>query len=394
MRVALLPSAYVPLIGGVEELTRRLARQLVRAGDGVEVWTTRVDGAPLVDEVDGVRVRRFAMPMPPARIGPLLRFPAGGVGTLAGLLRAVRSFRPDVLHVQCFSVNGAYATLLSRLTGVPLVITLQGETVMDDHDIYRRAVSLRAALRLGLRRAAAVSGCSGFVVDDAVARFGLAPGAGRVVFNGADPFDHDPVPVPVPFERFVLCLGRVVAKKGFDLAVDAFPAVVERDPGVGLVIAGEGPFRPELEAQVHRLGLEERVHFTGALDRAQVEWAMRTAEVFVMPSRVEPFGIVALEAWRAGCPVVVSSVGGAPEFVRHDADGLVVDPRRTGDLAAAVLSLLEDPARRERLARAGAARVEEFAWRLVAGEYRRLYEEALGRSPSRHRSGDAAAPPR
>ena len=389
-----MPSAYVPLIGGVEELTRRLARQLVRAGDDVQVWTTRVDGAPLLDEVDGVAVRRFAMPMPPARVGPLLRFPAGGAATLARLVRAVRSFRPDVLHVQCFSVNGAYATVLSRLTGVPLAVTLQGETVMDDHDIYRRAVSLRAALRLGLRRAAAVSGCSQFVVDDAVARFGLAPGVAKVVFNGTDPFEHEPVPVPLPFERFVLCLGRVVAKKGFDLAVDAFPAVGERFPDVGLVIAGEGPFRAELQAHVRSLRLGDRVHFTGALDRAQVEWMMRAAEVFVMPSRVEPFGIVILEAWRAGCPVIASSIGGPPEFVHHDADGLIVDPRRTRELAAALISLLEDPARRERLARAGAARVEEFDWQIIAGQYRRLYEEAVGRAPSPHPSGDAAAPRR
>lgn len=377
MRIALVPSAYVPLIGGVEELTRRLARQLVVSGDEVEVWTTSVNGAPAEDEVDGIRVRRFGMPMPPARLESLVRLPVGGGRSLAGLLRAARSFRPDVLHVQCFSVNGAYATILSLVTRVPLVITLQGETFMDDHDIYERAISLRGALRLGFRRAAAVTGCSQFVLDDAANRFGLREGNARVIYNGVEAFEGDPTSVPLPFRRFVLCLGRVVPKKGFDLAIKAFSSVADDLPEVGLVIAGGGPFQAQLAEYVTSLGMAHRVHFTGFLDRTQVEWVMRHADLFVMPSRVEPFGIVALEAWRTGCPLIVSSNGGAPEFVRDGVNGIVVDPTDTARLAGAMMSLLEDRSLRERLVAGGAGSVREFDWHTITTEYRRLYEQAL-----------------
>lgn len=370
-----MPSAYLPMVGGVEELSRHLARHLALAGDQVEVWTPLPPGGAAEADVEGIRVRRFPMPLPSARFGALARFPAEGAAALAALLRAGRRFRPDVVHVQCFSVNGAYATALSRLARVPLVVSLQGETVMDDADIFEHSVSLRLALRLGLRRAAAVTGCSQFVLDDATARFGLPPGAGQVIFNGVELSENDSRAVELPFERFVVGLGRVVEKKGFDLLLRAFPAVARDHPGVGLVIAGSGPYRGRLEEQAHSLGMAPLVHFTGPLDREQVNGVLRQAEVFVMPSLVEPFGIVVLEAWRAGCPVVATSIGGAREFVRSGHDGMVCDPTDTTALATAVSRLLGDASLRGRLVANGSQRVRDFDWSAIAGRYRIVYEQ-------------------
>lgn len=381
VRVALLPSSYPPRIGGVEELTRRLARALVEAGDAVEVWTPSLDGHRDDDEIDGIPVRRLPMPLPPARPGPVARFPLDGARALRGLLGAADRFRPDLLHVQCFSVNGAWATALGALRRLPLVVSLQGETVMDDHDIFEHSASLRAALRLAARRAAALTACSAFVLDDA-ARFGVAGGRGQVIFNGVDPAPPvDGPPPAVPFDRYVLGLGRMVPKKGFDLLLDAFPAVAARLPGTGLVLAGGGPQRSALERRAQAPDLAGRVHFTGPLTPGQVAAAMAGAAVFVMPSRVEPFGIVVLEAWRAGCPVVASSVGGAPEFVRHGADGLLVDPADPAALAGAVSRVAGDAGLARTLADGGSARVGDFAWAEVAGRYRRVYARALAGGP-------------
>ena len=138
MRVALLPSAYAPSVGGVEELTRRLAGRLVAGGDQVEVWTIRHPAELPADElVDGLRVRRFTLPMPRAHPAALARLPGPAAAALLALSRAAREFRPDLLHVQCFSANGIYATALAAGRRLPLVVSLQGETVMDDHDIYQ-----------------------------------------------------------------------------------------------------------------------------------------------------------------------------------------------------------------------------------------------------------------
>lgn len=367
MRIALFPSAYAPWVGGVEELTRRLAIELTNGGDEVEIWTLRHPTTlPAQEEVGGLRVRRFELPLPGLRT-PL---PRGALAGMRALRRAAAEFRPDVVHVQCFSANGVYASALDA----PLVVSLQGETVMDDRDVYDRSLTLRLGLRFGLRRAKAVTACSSFVLADAYRRFGLPEGRGRVVPNGVDlAGDAVLTPLSVPFDRFVLGLGRVVRKKGFDLLLDAFARLAPQRPGLGLVVGGDGPERDALAERVRELGLEDRVLLPGSLSRAQVAWAMANADVFVLPSRVEPFGIVVLEALRARKPVVVSAHGGATEIVRDEREGLVADPFDADALAAAIARTLEESALRERLTRAGEARVRAYDWPLVADRYRSIY---------------------
>lgn len=386
-RVALLPSAYPPSVGGVEELTRHLALTLIEAGDEVEVWTGHPDDhdEETVEVRDGIVVRRFPMPLPASSLSAVSHATSTGWRTLRSLRRSVSSFRPDVLHVQCFGPNGAYATALSRLCRVPLVVSLQGETMMDDGDLYDVSQVMRAALRSGLRSASAVTACSGFTLDDAVARFGLPPGRGEVVFNGVDlTADAGPgdvaLPAPMGDGPYVLALGRVVDKKGFDLLVAGYAAM---DPGArtaDLVIVGSGEALERLEAQAEESGVGDRIHFVGRLTRDQVAAAMAASVAFVMPSRLEPFGIVALEGWRAGTALIASSRGGAPEFVRDGVDGLLVDPFDTAALAGALGRLLTDEALRNSIAAAGAVRVEEFSWPTIAAAYRTVYRAVSQRT--------------
>ncbi len=384
----LMPSAYAPAVGGVEETTRNLAEQLRSRGDAVEVWAPRHRRSTLESReiVQGIPVRRFPMALPPLRAGDIAAFVPCAIGVMRDLRDAVRSFRPEVLHVQCFGANGAWATMASRLWNVPLVVTLQGETLMDDHDIYERSVALRVALRSGIRQATVVTGCSGFALADAERRFGLEPGRGRVVFNGVDTSESTSAALEVPFDRYVLALGRVVDKKGFDLLLRAFARVARQLPGVGLVIGGEGPALAGLRDLAHTCDVAGRAWFPGSLSRSQVSWVMKHAEVFVLPSRIEPFGIVALEAWRAATPLVATVRGGPSEFVKDDHDGLLADPFDEDALAGAILRLLTDRGASARLADEGRARVKDFYWTEIVGQYRELYESAL-RRPTEPGSG-------
>jgi glycogen synthase len=385
-RIALVPSAYPPSLGGVQELTRHLALALMAAGDEVEVWTQQDDGVghPTLGVADGVQVRRFPFPLPRAQLGALPSLALGAAATLRALRQATRSFRPDVLHVQCFGPNGAYATALSCLTRVPLIVTLQGETVMDDHDAFDISTTLRTALRVGLRRAVEVTGCSQYTLADAEARFGLAPGRGNVIFNGVVVADQAAVPALLPAAlvtasgRYVLALGRVVEKKGFDLLIRAFATIAGRHPDVDLVIGGTGPAEAVLSRLSEELGISGRVRLVGRLSRAEVAAAMGRAEMFVMPSRLEPFGIVVLEAWRAGRATVATSRGGPAEFVEDNQDGILVDPFDIPALADALDRVLRDSAFRSSLGDAARRRVEDFDWSVIAGQYRRLYTTAVG----------------
>jgi glycogen(starch) synthase len=369
----------------VEELTRHLALSLVDAGDQVEVWTSQPDdAAPETAEIrDGLVVRRLPMPLPATNWPAVRRTAVTGSRTLRSLRGAVAAFRPEVLHVQCFGPNGAYATALSRLSGLPLVITLQGETLMDDADIFETSRVLRTALRFGMRGASVVTACSTFTLADAEQRFGLAPGRGTVIPNGVALDDEwglgaGTAPAGLPVRPYILALGRVVEKKGFDLLLEAFAAM---DPGrrsADLVIAGAGSALESLRARAAALGVAGQVHFPGRLSRDEVTGAMAGATLFVMPSRLEPFGIVVLEAWKAGTAVVATVRGGPPEFVHGGRDGVLVDPFDTAAFAAALELLLDDPARRRAIALAGHQRVREFGWPTIAERYRQLYAGATG----------------
>ncbi|HEY4927776.1 MAG TPA: glycosyltransferase family 4 protein [Acidimicrobiales bacterium] len=380
-RVALVPSAYPPSVGGVEELTRHLALALRAAGDDVEVWTGLPDDhhPETVEVRDGLVVRRFPMPLPASRVSAVSHAATTGWRTMRAMRRAVDTFRPEVLHVQCFGPNGTYATALSRLCRVPLVITLQGETLMDDADIFNSSQVLRASLRAGIRSAAAVTACSAFTLDDAVTRFGLATGNGSVIFNGVSlepSAEDDPatvLPAALDDVPYVLALGRVVDKKGFDLLLAGYSAMDPSRRTADLVIGGTGSALERLEAQAEESGIADRVHFVGRLSREQVAAAMAGARVFVMPSRLEPFGIVVLEGWRAGTAVVATDRGGPPEFVHNGEDALLVDPFDTAAVAEVLGRILSDDDLRRRIAAAGRARVEAFAWPRIAEEYRAVY---------------------
>jgi glycosyltransferase involved in cell wall biosynthesis len=142
---------------------------------------------------------------------------------------------------------------------------------------------------------------------------------------------------------------------------------------------------PELRRLTADLRLADRVHFAGRLSREHVAALMAQAQIFVMPSRLEPFGIVILEAWRARCPVVATTRGGPPEFVDDGQTGLLVDSLQPAQLTSALSKLLADSVLRDRLRRGGSTRVLDFDWPAIAHRYEACYSEVLafGRSVSR-----------
>jgi glycogen synthase len=403
-RVALLPSAYPPAVGGVEELTRHLALSLRRHGNPVEVWTGKNDaiGPPTVTRQDDIVVRRFAFALPRRHATASAQALVRAASTLKALRSAVRDFRPDVLHVQCFGPNGLYATALGGWLGIPLVLTLQGETMMDDHAVFDHSILLRRGLAAALRRADAVTACSQVAADDALRRFAHHPIPVTVIPNGIepDPGDRgadgneacDAGPAVDLARPYVLAVGRVVRNKGFDLLLRAFERIQEPPRQLHLVLAGTGPELDALRRTVATSKVADRVHLPGRLSREQVHAAMQGAEAFVMPSRIEPFGIVVLEAWRAGVPVIASSRGGAPEFVREGRDGLLVDPEDTEALAGALRKVLDDPAFARRLGDGGRERVPSFTWSVLVRRYEECYHQAVDVARTRRAAVRRRAP--
>ncbi len=381
-RVALVSSSYHPHVGGVEEHVRRVAAELKQRGHDVVVWTVDRGEHLGVQEVDGVEVRYLPTPLPARSAAGLRRMLARGGPAVGAWLRAYRSFRPDVIHVQCFGPNGTYATALARLTGTPLVVSSHGETFADDHAVFDRSALSRRSLRWALGRVCAVTGCSQVVLDD-LARFGLRDGV--VVPNGVDLAAPDaaldawngvdlaaPVPDRAPADPpYVLAYGRVERTKGFDLLLEAF-AQADLPAGTRLVVGGDGSALAGLRSRADELGVADRVEFPGRLARSEIDDLLAGASVVVVPSRREAFGIVVLEAWRAGVPVVAPSYGGPATLVTDGVDGLQVDPADTVALGAAISRVLTDPGLAVRLVEGGRRAVQGYGWDRVTSAYEGL----------------------
>lgn len=368
--VALVTSSFLPRVGGVEEHVRHLAIELRDRGYRVSVWTVDQGGEPA--SIDGITIRYLPTPMPArsaaAATGFLRRAPLAA----AAWWRAWRADRPDVLHVQCFGPNGPWASVLARLTRTPLILGAHGETFMDEHRVFDTSALQRRALTSALRHADAVTACSRYAAAD-LARFGFRPERADVVLNGVDAAEPGgPRPDWLP-DRYVLGVGRLVRVKGFDLLLRAF-AAAQTDPAVALVIGGDGPERSLLAALADELGIEDRVVLPGRLDRGAVVTAMAGAEVLVVPSRVEAFGITVLEGLRAGVPVIATTRGGTDEIVRDGVDGLIVDPADSPALAAALERLLGDAALRAAIGKAGLDTAADFSWRAVADRVEHVYD--------------------
>ena len=377
-RIALVSSSYHPYPGGVEEHVSNLARHLARAGHEVVVWTVDRGEHLGVRDVDGVQVHYLPTPLPARDAGALVRFATRAPRAWRAWTRAHQSFRPDLLHVHCFGPNGLYALGLHRRFKTPLVVTSHGETFADDHGVFAQSALLRAGLRSALGVSDATTACSTVVAADLRSRFGAV--TCDVVPNAIDPDEPGSEGGELP-ERWpregtvVFALGRVVPVKGFDLLVSAFEEAARS--GEHLVIAGDGPELSYLKRlAAHRDGAP-RVHFLGRLDRPSVVAAMAAADLVVVPSRAEAFGIVALEAWRAGTPLIMSSRGGASDFIIHGQNGLLVDPEDRAELAASIRGVLDEPDLAARLAAAGSLAVRDFTWGRVAGEYVAIYDRVL-----------------
>jgi glycogen(starch) synthase len=205
-----------------------------------------------------------------------------------------------------------------------------------------------------------------------------------VIPNGIDPSDLVPVDdldalrlrFAQPDERLVLLVGRLVYEKGFQIALEALPGLIERLGDVRFLVAGSGTAEQELREQARALGLDGHGTFLGWIGDDVLHSLYRIADLTVVPSIYEPFGLVALEAMASGCPCLVADTGGLREVVPSDETvGLRFHSRDPDSLGAMAERLLSDAALRDRLVAEAQEHVLTFDWADVASQAARVYRD-------------------
>jgi len=176
-------------------------------------------------------------------------------------------------------------------------------------------------------------------------------------------------------EKLVLFVGRLVQEKGVVFLLKAFPKVLESFRAK-LVIVGDGYLKQPLQDMAYQMGVGQQVYLTGFLDEQEKRALYSSADVLVVPSLYEPFGIVALEGMASGVPVVVSNVGGLGEIVEHDRNGVLVYPGDPASIAWGILHVLLNPEGAKKLTESARRDVEQiYSWEKIAGETVRLYRQ-------------------
>ncbi len=401
-RVLILSWEYPPVIeGGLARHVRKLAEALVRQGVCVDVLT-RARGAEAEVQVPrvgggGVKVHRVREPGWPRDLD---RFVAWVEQMNEDMLAAGEALaqenRYDLVHGHDWLVGQAAAALADRLR-VPYVTTIHA----TEHGRHQGWVQnppqshIHAVERWMARRADAVIVCSHYMRGHVADIFDIAESRVAVIPNGVDPSELQPTgdlaalrrEFAQPRERLVLLVGRLVYEKGFQLALDALPGVIERVEGVRFLVAGSGTHECELKAQAQRLGLDEHGTFLGWIGDDVLHSLYRIADLCVVPSIYEPFGLVALEAMASGCPCIAADTGGLREVVpMGERVGLRFNGGDAEHLGVMIERLLVDEALRDRLVAEASEHVLRFDWDDIAQRTRGIYD-ALGELAPRERVG-------
>ena len=392
MNIALIAHAYLPELGGTQEVIRGLSKSLQAKSHNVIVVTFSMqESSPGYEVIAGVRVFRQKVPfliLPPSGIKGVFKVLGLFFLLPALLIRLHKIFKANdiqIVNVHFTGLNAFCVCLLSYFTGLKYILTLHGFNVQALAFLKGGYYSLvNFIYRAILNRAVFISACSKALLDDAILRVPSIKDKSAVINNGINLEEFEANGAPLINYPYILSLGRLQSPfKGLDVLLFALKRVCEQGTDARLVIAGEGADRLNYQKLAGLLDLGENVYFFGKANRRQAVNLFKNCEFFVMPSRVEPFGIVNLEAMAAGKAVLATKTGGIPEVVDDGVNGLLVAPCDDTALAVGLEKLLKDKYLRGRLAENGRKKIEQtrYSWHSIADRYLGMYKDALGARP-------------
>jgi len=321
VKILLISSRFQPHRGGLEKVVHHLAYNLKEAGHQIKIITNRYPRSLPSHEIsDGLDIARFHFLFPEKdylKFGRVDLWLAGlwfSFWTKFRLKRVIEDFQPDLINNHYLNVVADFtAKVLEKLDKkIPWVISLHGGDVDGEplQNIPKRQRFMRVS-----QQADCITACSQSLADQAVDLNPSLVEKIRVVHNGVDVERFSQIGFVDQKEPYIFAVGQLVRHKGLDMLVKAFAAVCQQFPEISLRIAGSGPEQENLSKLITSLGMERNIILLGSQPEEDVARLMCGSIFVAVPSRREPFGIVALEAMAAGKNLLVTPVGGIPEFV-------------------------------------------------------------------------------
>ena len=359
---------FWPTIGGVETLAAQIIPVLKTRGYEITVVTTRQFDYPEHEVVDGTVIHR--LPFHDVLRG---RDPEAFISLRRRIAAIREDVAPDLIHANLYGPSIALHLESNRRAPIPTVVAI--------HADFSESGGMGGIVRRAFDEAAWITAVSDATLGDIRSMFPEIRGKSSRIYNGLTAGDTVPAPMPDGPPR-ILCIGRLIREKGFDVALDAFVHVRKKFTSARLTVAGDGPERTTLEEQAKTLGLGDAVTFTGWVDPDAVFDLIGQCTVMAVPSRWrEPFGLVAIEGALMARPVVAARTGGLAEVVIDGKTGYLVDKEDPLALADRLNHLLSQPDLAADLGRAARKdTIQRFGIDANVDAYDALYRRVLKES--------------
>ena len=366
MRVLYWTERFWPHIGGVEILSMQLIPALQKLGYEFKMVTSHSDlDLPDEEVYNEISISRFHF------LTSLTHKDLKQMLTVRKqLVNLKQTFQPDLFHIHFSGPSPLFHWQTSQAHAAPTLMTI--------HSLPSQRKQDQSLLVKTLRQADWINTVSSTMLSDLRELVPEIVPRSSVIYNGLQMPDTPPKPLSFKEPR-LLCLGRLVKWKGFDLAIAAFALLTKRFPTARLVIAGDGPAKTDLERQAQELGIQDGVEFTGWIEPEKVPDLMNTATLVLILSRTEEtLPVVALQAAQMARPVVATEMSGLPEIVIHQQTGVLVEPDNSTELAGAIADLFLDPERTTEMGQAARSQAQKrFGMNSWVNAYDAVYQKLI-----------------
>ncbi|MCM0646935.1 glycosyltransferase family 4 protein [Clostridium swellfunianum] len=392
MKVLMLSWEYPPKnIGGLSNHVYYLSKNLGRLGHEVHVITCEEENIPLEEEGAGVFVHRVI----PYSLDSsdftkwVMHLNFAMIEAGIKLINANGKF--DIIHGHDW-LSAYAAKVLKGSYNIPMVCTIHATEHGRNNGIRTEMQSYISSVEWMMTYEAwKVIACSQYMKEEIHSVFNTPLDKLYIVPNGVSVEAFEGCFNIAEFrrnfardeEKIIFYVGRHVYEKGIQLLIEAAPDILSACSEVKFVIAGKGAMSEELKQKARAMGLENKILFLGYLEDDEKAKLYKASDVAVFPSLYEPFGIVALEAMAAGCPVAVSDVGGLKEIVEHKVSGMKLIPGSKDSIKDNVIELLDNDLLRKAVSENAYGEVlKKYTWDKIAADtialYEKVREEAKG----------------